>query len=142
MSSKERRISPRKSCTFPVRFRFSASGNEFMPAPLGAATLHGSSSHVCATEQRPSAQEIIVGETVNLYERERGFKSPLRFSIGESIEMFFTLPRELTGRNPEEMRCNARVVHVENESDTQGMTGMGAAVEHFEPINIRWNWSN
>jgi hypothetical protein len=142
MSSKERRISPRKSCAIPVRFRISASGNEFMPAPWGAATLHGSSSHVCATEQRPSAQEIIVGETVNLSERGIGFKSPLRFSIGESIEMFFRLPRELTGRNPEQMRCNARGVHVANESDTQGMTGMGAAVEHLEPMNIRRNWSH
>jgi hypothetical protein len=142
MSSKERRISPRKSCTIPVRFRFSAGGNEFIPASLGTATLHGSGSHVRGTEQRPNAQEIIVGETVNLSERGIRFKSPLKFSIGESIEMFFTLPRELTGRNPEEMRCSARVVHVESELDAQGMTRIGAAVESFEPMNIRRNWSN
>jgi len=142
MSSKERRISPRKSCSIPVRFRSSAGGNEFMPASLGAATLHGAGSHVHGTEQRPNAQEIVVGETVNLSERGIRFKSPLKFSIGESIEMFFTLPRELTGRNPEEMRCSARVVHVESELDSQGMTRIGAAVESFEPMNIRRNWSN
>jgi hypothetical protein len=140
MSNKERRNCPRKTCTIPVRFRSIAS--QYMPVSIAVGAARGLAQQRWATTLRPSNQETIVGETVNLSERGIRFKSPLRFSIGESLEIYFTLPRELTGRNPEEVRCDARVVHVENEVDAQGMTGVGAAVERYEPLNIRRNWSN
>jgi hypothetical protein len=140
MSSKERRISPRKACTIPVRFRSFAQ--EYMPVSMGVAASRGSSKESRAMKLRSSGQETFVGETINLSERGIRFKSPLKFSVGDPVEIFFTLPRELTGRSPEEVRCNARVVHVENELDAQGMTGVGAAVERFEPLNNRRNWSN
>jgi hypothetical protein len=142
MSSKERRISPRKACTIPVRFRFRASVNELVPASLGIAASCGASREVRMVKQRPSNQEAIVGETVNLSERGTRFKSPCRFRVGESVQMYFTLPWELAGRNPEEIRYKARLVRVEKESDAQGMTDIGVAVERFEPPNYRRNWSN
>lgn len=91
---------------------------------------------------QPRSQDAFEGETVNLSERGIHFKSPLQFSIGESVEIYLTLPRELTGRSPEEVCCDARVVHVENEFDAQGMTGVGAQVERFEPLNYKRNWAN
>jgi hypothetical protein len=35
---------------------------------------------------------------------------------GESLDMFFTLPRELTGRQPEQVRCSAPVAHIDGET--------------------------
>jgi hypothetical protein len=56
--------------------------------------------------------------------------------------MYLTLPRELTGRSAEEVRCSARVVHVESRVDQLGMRGVGAAVERFEPLVAARNWGN
>jgi hypothetical protein len=140
MSSKERRICPRKTCTIPVRFRSIA--DESVPISMGVAAARGSAKEMQAMKPGPSNQEIIVGETINLSERGISFKSPRRFTVGEAVEIYFTLPREMTGRNPEEVRCSARVVHVEQQMDAQGLTGVGAAVELFEPTKNRRNWEN
>ncbi len=141
MSKTERRVAPRKACTIPVRFR-SFTSNEFAPANVGVASSGGSAKATGPATQRASTQETIIGETVNISERGIGFKSPLKFSVGESVEVFLTLPRELTGRRPEEVRCDARVVHVETQPDAVGMTGVGAAVERFEPLNNGHAWAN
>jgi hypothetical protein len=140
MSSKERRISPRKACTIPVRFR--SVTDQYIPTFMRAAASRGSSQDTRTIKSQPTNQEAAEGETINLSERGIRFKSLVRFSVGEAVEIYFTLPRELTGRDPEEVRCDARVVHVEYELDAQGMTGVGAAVERFEPLNKRRNWSN
>lgn len=141
MSKNERRAAPRKACTIPIRFR-SFTSNEFAPATVGVAASGGSAKAAGPASRRASTQETIIGETVNISERGIGFKSPLQFSVGESVEVFFTLPRELTGRRPEEVRCDARIVHVEMQPDAVGMTGVGAAVERFEPLNNGHSWAN
>ncbi len=45
------------------------------------------------------------GETVNLSERGIYFTSREKVNIGEPLEIFFTLPTELTGRSPEQVCC-------------------------------------
>jgi len=140
MQSKERRISPRKACTIPVRFR--AVANQYIPVSMAVAAAGGLARESRAMRSQPRSQDTFEGETVNLSERGIRFKSPLQFCVGESVEIYLTLPRELTGRSREEVRCNARVVHVENEMDAQGLTGVGAEVERFEPLNYRRNWAN
>ena len=60
----------------------------------------------------------IEGESVNLSERGIYFRSRQRVNVGEPLEMYFTIPRELTGRSAEQVRCSARVVHVEPVSYT------------------------
>jgi len=62
--------------------------------------------------------------------------------VGEPLEMYFTIPRELTGRTTEHVRCTARVVHVEPRADNQGMLGVGAVVERFEPMSAAHDWGN
>jgi hypothetical protein len=62
-------------------------------------------------------------------------------SVGQSIDMYFTLPTELTGREPENIRCNAHVVHVDADGQA-GLRGIGACVEQFEPVTAVRNWSN
>jgi hypothetical protein len=126
MSGAERRISPRKPCVVPVRFRIVANGGR---EALGL---------------REAARNSVTheGEVLNLSENGVYFTSRMKLIVGEPLEMHLTLPRELTGRNPEQVRCTARVVHVEDRSDLGGIAGIGAVVDRFEPIGATRDWSN
>ena len=117
MPGNERRSSPRQECAVPLRFRVLADGQ----GPV-AATFEG--------------------QAFNLSEHGVYFRSRDRVRVGQRLEMYFTLPRELTGRAPEQVRCTARVVHVEEETDQRGTTGVGAFVERFEPLRERRDWAN
>ena len=128
MGNKERRISPRKECTVPLRFRVANGTNQLVTGSPSART-----SALFGT---------VEGESVNLSERGIYFRSRQRVSVGEPLEMYFTIPRELTGRSAEQVRCSARVVHVEPQADRQGLVGVGAAVERFEPMSSARNWGN
>lgn len=119
MPGRERRISPRKNCAVSLRFRVIANG---------------------AKPQAPSA--TLIGEALNLSERGVYFTSQEKLSIGAPLEMYLTLPRELTGRSPEPVRCKARVVHVEECARQRGVKGIGAAVERFELLAAAHDWSN
>ena len=140
MPKKERRVAPRKSCAIPIRFR--SYSNEYVPVSVGVAAEGGAAKEAKLKRQRAGYQETLVGEAVNISERGIGFRSPLKFNVGESVEVFLTLPRELTGRRPEEVRCDARVVHVDAEADPVGMTAVGATVDRFEPLNNGHSWAN
>jgi hypothetical protein len=133
MSGKERRISPRKDCAVPVRFRILATSAAAGHADLAVGGVRQSVTAV--------SRGILEGEAVNLSERGIFFRSRERVSIGAPLELYFRLPRELTGRSAEEVRCSARVVHVDN-SDDDGFTGIGATVERFEPVALIRNWHN
>jgi hypothetical protein len=79
--------------------------------------------------------------TVDLSERGVGFKSQQTVSLGQSIEIYFTLPTELTGRIPEDVRCTARVVHVDHHEE-HGFTSVGADIQRFERITSGKVWGN
>lgn len=133
MSSNERRGAPRKGCAVPLRFRIvSDNHNGQMEGIAAAAPAMRSAAPIAGCE----------GEAFNLSERGVYFRARERVSVGERLEMYFTLPRELTGRAPEQVRCSARVVHVEESADNRGTTGIGAFVERFEPLMEPRNWSN
>lgn len=131
MSSRERRISPRKDCVVPLRFRLvsnaqnAASAQNLSREPIRRLPIAGT----------------FEGRSVNLSERGIYFTSPEKMTVGQPIEMYFTIPRELTGRMSEQVRCSARVVHVEDHADQYGMLGIGAAVDRFEPLPAR-DWGN
>ena len=135
MSANERRISPRKSCSIPIRFRVLPNALHRMTAAEAAGSAK------VALRVQPTTG-ILEGETVNLSERGVYFRSREDVQIGTPLEMYLTIPRELTGRRTEEVRCSARVVHVEPETDRMGRRGVGACVERFEPIASARNWSN
>ena len=133
MPGNERRNSPRKNCIVPLRFRVLTD-----PAlPWEALTA----SHESSGLKGSIYSATLRGEAVNLSERGVYFTSKEKLSVGELLEMYFTLPRELTGRGPEQVRCSARVVHVEDRADL-GALGIGAIVERFEPIVTSHNWAN
>jgi hypothetical protein len=130
MSGKERRISPRKDCAVPLRFRILSNAAQAELVAVGA-------------RQSVSAlRGIMEGEAVNLSERGIYFRSREKVSIGAPLEIYFRLPRELTGRSTEEVRCSARVVHVEQTENGDGLSGIGATVERFEPVAMIRNWHN
>jgi hypothetical protein len=82
------------------------------------------------------------GEIVNLSERGIAFKTRQNLSVGETMEIFFTLPTALTARAPEDVRCSARVVRVEKDREMSGMLAVGAAIDRFERTALARNWDN
>jgi hypothetical protein len=82
------------------------------------------------------------GEIVNLSERGIAFKTRQNLSVGETVEILFTLPTALTARAPEDVRCSARVVRVEKDRDISGMMSIGAAIDRFERTSVSRNWDN
>jgi|SRR5579864_6052119 len=135
MSGKERRISPRKECIVPLRFRVVTNGRSAQEDEFAAS--YG------MRESKALAQAAMMeGEALNLSERGVYFTSRERLQVGEPLEMYLTLPRELTGRSPEQVRCSARVVHVEDRPDPQGARGIGATVDRFEAVAAARNWDN
>ncbi len=107
-----------------------------------AAAVDAADQFESLAAKKSNLLSAVAGETVNLSERGVYFRSRHAVSVGQPIEMYLTLPRELTGRSPEEVRCSALVVHVEDHADQQGFTGVGASIERFEPVNVGHNWAN
>jgi len=150
MSSNERRIASRKSFSIPIRIRPTASEAASVAAGATVSRNALTGSHATTSpisDSTGTAKPVPVvdmqdGETVNLSERGIYFKTAQKVKIGQAVELYFTLPRELTGRSPESVRCSARVVHVEQQSDERGWTGVGACVERFEPLQQFRNWDN
>lgn len=131
MLSGERRISPRKHCVLALRFRVVVSKHQSAQESAGIGAARASTYF-----------GTVEGESVNLSERGIYFRSQKKMTVGQPLEMYFTIPRELTGRTSERVRCSARVVHVESRADTRGMVGVGAAVERFEPMSATRDWDN
>ena len=117
--AKERRIAPRKTCVVPLRFRV-------LSGVVGvgvASALPGSMASPGATPKWPSLGRMGIqdGQTENISERGIYFTSSMKLSVGEPLEMYFTMPSELTGRSAESVKCDARVVHV---SPVGGISGV------------------
>jgi hypothetical protein len=118
------------------------SGSSSSQATTTNRATSGPIGSSVATAKPARVLDMQEGETVNLSERGIYFKTAQKVKIGQAMELYFTLPRELTGRSPEPVRCSARVVHVEQYSDERGWTGVGASVERFEPLQRFRNWDN
>jgi hypothetical protein len=135
MSDHERRIAPRKSYAIPVRFNVITE--QYATVGVASATPARANAKILMTIPLPQQ-----GEIVNLSERGIGFKTRQNLNVGENVEIFFTLPTALTGRAPEDVRCNARVVRVDKNADVHGMIAIGAAIDRFERTAITRNWDN
>jgi len=135
MSGKERRISPRRDCMIPLRFRIlanvcvavgKASPGESEDSPRASAGYFG----------------MLDGEAINLSERGIGFKSREKLRVGDHVDLYLTIPRTLTGRGSEQVCCKARVVHVDSQVDLRGLRGFGAVVDRFEAIAAAQSWAS
>jgi hypothetical protein len=135
MSGRERRTSPRKECVVPLRFRVVTNGHKALAEDIAA-------SYGLRDSKVLARVATLEGEALNISERGIYFTSREKLHVGEPLEMYFTLPRELTGRGPELVHCSARVVHVDEAADPRGARGIGATVERFEPVVVARNWAN
>ena len=131
--AQERRIAPRKECVVPVRFRVLDGPNASEASVRMIDTGEGATTH--------GHFGTIEGKTLNLSERGIYFVSEEKVAVGQALEMYLTLPSKLTGREAEQVRCSARVVHAER-LDHLGLIGVGAVVERFEPVSRLRNWDN
>jgi hypothetical protein len=134
MSGRERRTSPRKLCAVPLRFRVSTNGRN--------AAAEIAASYGMRDLKVLASAATLEGEALNISERGVYFTSREALQVGEALDMYFTLPRELTGRQPEQVRCSAHVVHVDGETGPLGLRGFGATVDRFEPVMAVRNWAN
>jgi hypothetical protein len=114
MAPNERRLAPRKRFALPVRFLIRTS----------------------------VALEMFRGETVDLSDYGLNLKTPHHLRVGEPLEVYMTLPTELTGRKPEDVRCDARVVHVELEQHSEVEVCAGVSIQRFQRLDDPWRWSN
>jgi len=137
MSEHERRVAPRKSYAIPVRYNVVSEQYAMVGVARAATVPARANARILTTIPLPQQ-----GEIVNLSERGIGFKTRQNLSVGETVEIFFTLPTALTGRAPEDVRCNARVVRVDENADARGMIAIGAAIDRFERTSVARNWDN
>ena len=132
MAANERRKSPRKCCALTLRYRIAA-------AQRSAAARAAAGS--IPTPKLPPLFPTLEGECLNLSERGICFVAHERLSVGALLEIYLTIPRELTGRESEPVRCRARVTHVEENADHRGLRRIGAAIETFESLAQSSEWS-
>src|SRR5258708_3652828 len=59
------------------------------------------------------------------------FASPAPLKGGMPMGATLRMPAEVRGREPQETRCSARVVHVRNEPYGDGRIGFGAEIEKY-----------
>ncbi len=137
VSYEDRRVVPRKPYSMPMRFVVLTE--EF--AYAGRSVPHAAVAERPASPGTAKPMQPHDGVTVDLSERGMEFKSKQTVGLGQSIEIYFTLPTELTGRIPEDVRCTARVVHVDHHEE-HGFTSVGANIERFERITSARVWGN
>lgn len=151
MSDQERRRSPRKECLVPLRFRIVGNGNGNGNTAAGRSAVSRTAEDCRATRSdRISATEscthahfgMAEGRAENLSECGVYFVSRERVEVGEEVELFLTLPAELTGRAAESVRCNARVVFARPLEGEPGFMGTGVSVRYFEAIARARSWAN
>ena len=103
MNSRERRIDARVNVNVPLRFR---------------------------VLNIPNSQEL-TGESINISQRGMLFATAIPLDIGTTLEVWLKMPRELAGGARSDLKCVARVVHVEPNAFLGGKAGIGLQIEQY-----------
>jgi len=113
MSSSERRLDTRVNIRVPLRFR----------------VLNNPGS----TEQ--------AAESENISQRGLFFSTTVPLKVGTPVEVSLRMPQELAGKTSSDVRCVARVVHVQPGFALGGKTGIGLHIERYEAkASARERW--
>ena len=77
-----------------------------------------------------ASEETAVSENVS----QRGvfFWTRVPLTVGMPLELSLRMPQEIAGRVSSEVRCVARVVHVEKNVGLGGKSGIGLHIERYE----------
>lgn len=107
MTPLERRQLQRFLIRVPLRFR-----------PIGVAS--GTIEHFA--------------ETINVSRGGFFFVTSAPLQVGMPIDATLTMPAEVTGGQPDETHCRARLVHAKPDAYSDGRMGFGAEIEmYIEP---------
>ena len=104
MNSNERRFDTRVNIRVPLRFRVLNS-----PA---------------STEQTT--------ESENISQRGIYFVTNVPLKVGMPLEVSLRMPPEVAGKTSSDVRCVARVVHVQPNAALGGKSGIGLHIERYE----------
>jgi hypothetical protein len=104
VSPTERRQLERFRIRVPLRFR-----------PIGLAS--GQAEHFA--------------ETANISRGGFFFVTSAPLQVGMPIEATLRMPAEVTGGQPDETHCRARLVHAKPDAYSDGRMGFGAEIEMF-----------
>jgi hypothetical protein len=104
MNSRERRIDTRVNIKVPFRFRVLNNPG--------------------ATEQS--------AESINISQRGLLFATAIPLKVGTPLEVSLKMPQELAGGVSNDVRCVARVVHVQPSAFFGGKAGIGVHIERYE----------
>jgi hypothetical protein len=81
-------------------------------------------------------------ESINLSQRGMCVSTSYPLTIGTEVEVFLKMPQELTGKPASEVRCTARVVHVQRAA-LSPRSEVGLRVERYEPAAaVRERWAS
>lgn len=70
-------------------------------------------------------------EAINVSRGGFFFASSAPLQVGMPIDATLLMPVEVTGSNPQQTHCTARVVHMRNEPYGDGRMGFGAEIEKY-----------
>lgn len=71
-------------------------------------------------------------ESVNLSPHGVYFATDVPFREGETVELYFQMPQEITAEPATEWRCTGHVVRVEHETLDSGKIGVGVRFDCYE----------
>jgi Tfp pilus assembly protein PilZ len=72
------------------------------------------------------------GESLNLSPRGMYFVTETTLREGETVEVFFEMPMEITGESESEWRCTGHVVRIEPVATSQQRFGVGVQFDCYE----------
>jgi hypothetical protein len=104
MNTNERRIDTRLNIRVPLRFR---------------------------VLNNPGAQEQ-TAESENISQGGLCFATAIPLQVGTPLEVSLRMPAELAGKTDGDVRCVARVIHVQPDAFSGGKAGIGLHIEHYE----------
>jgi anti-sigma B factor antagonist len=116
-NNQEHRISYRHECSVPLRFFIINNGRPHDTAAQSAEET---------VTDAPSG--MFEAQAQNLSEQGVYFVCNQEVDVGQEVEMFFTIPGELTSRGPEDIRCKARIVRTKLLKGNRKLIGVGAAI--------------
>ena len=104
MNSRERRIDTRVNIRVPLRFR---------------------------VLNNPGSPEL-TAESENISQRGILFATAVPLKVGTPLEVSLKMPQELAGQASSDVKCVARVVHVQPNAFFGGKAGIGLHIERYE----------
>ena len=73
-------------------------------------------------------------ESENISQRGILFATAHPLKVGTPLEVSLKMPQELAGTSSSDVKCVARVVHVEPNAFSEGKAGIGVHIERYEAV--------